>query len=270
MLKLELAREDYATAEKVEPSNAVAPIKQGHVNSFLGRFEDARRDYDRGMKIGKPQTRFSLANFMAFVHLHADQPREALAELHVYVKEIDASELSPAEKNTAKIFMLSNMATIAFHIGDREEARKLVEGLSKIFEASAASVDAPAVERRFEADIRLWQGYLAAYEDQPEAALAHANAYRALLEADKNPRKEQRLHALLGVIELRQKRFEKAIEYYRLADLESDVYSKYQLASALKAAGQGEEAKRLFKEVAEWSFNSVSYALVRRAAAAER
>jgi Tfp pilus assembly protein FimV len=55
----------------------------------------------------------------------------------------------------------------------------------------------------------------------------------------------------------------KAAAEYREADL-TDDYVRYQLALALEASGHAEDARRLFREVAEWNFNSVGFALSRR------
>ena len=46
------------------------------------------------------------------------------------------------------------------------------------------------------------------------------------------------------------------------------MYNKYHLALALDGAQQTHEARKLFKEVGEWSFNNVGYALVRKDALA--
>jgi hypothetical protein len=46
------------------------------------------------------------------------------------------------------------------------------------------------------------------------------------------------------------------------------MYSKYHLALALDGAQQKDEARKLFKEVGEWNFNNVGYALVRKDALA--
>jgi hypothetical protein len=52
------------------------------------------------------------------------------------------------------------------------------------------------------------------------------------------------------------------VEHYRSANL-ADEYTRYHLALALEGAGQTEEAKKIFAEVATFNFNSVGFALVR-------
>ena len=66
---------------------------------------------------------------------------------------------------------------------------------------------------------------------------------------------------------LEQGDYEKAVEHYRQANL-TVIYTKYHLAAALEGAGKKTEAREVYKEVAEWNFNSVGYALVRKDATA--
>ncbi|MFN2399219.1 MAG: hypothetical protein ABR543_11350 [Gemmatimonadaceae bacterium] len=66
-----------------------------------------------------------------------------------------------------------------------------------------------------------------------------------------------------GLIDLRQKNFQPAVEHYKQAN-EASEYVKYYLALALHGAGKTEEAKKLFQEVANYNFNSVEFALIRK------
>lgn len=75
-------------------------------------------------------------------------------------------------------------------------------------------------------------------------------------------------HALLGLIALLQKKHADAVKEYRQGDIKNNIYMKYHLALALDAVGQRDEARRLFKEVGEWNFNTVGFALVRKDALA--
>ena len=52
--RLEEARRYYQLALQLDPNDLTAPIKLGHVNSFLGQYDEARKDYDRGIAAGGP------------------------------------------------------------------------------------------------------------------------------------------------------------------------------------------------------------------------
>ena len=74
-------------------------------------------------------------------------------------------------------------------------------------------------------------------------------------------------HDLLGLISLSQKKYGEAVAEYRKADL-TNMYTKYHLALALQGAGQADEARKIFKEVGSWNFNSAGFALIRKDALA--
>ena len=91
---------------------------------------------------------------------------------------------------------------------------------------------------------------------------------RKLVADQKNPRRLENYHDLMGLIALKAKDYDKAIEHYGQAN-PNNMYSKYHLALAYESAGRMSEARELFREVANWNFNSVGYALVRKDAIAK-
>ncbi len=101
-----------------------------------------------------------------------------------------------------------------------------------------------------------------------DAAKATLEEHKALQEPVRNPTRFQAYHQILGEIALKQAKFDEAITHFKEAD-PTDMYVKYMLALAEEGAGNAEEAKRLFTEVANFNFNSVDYALVRRDAIAK-
>jgi hypothetical protein len=86
-----------------------------------------------------------------------------------------------------------------------------------------------------------------------------------LVAGENNPRKLEPYHELLGLIALRQKRYEQAVVEFRQADL-TQLHNKYHLAQALEATRATDEANRLYREVAFNNFNTVDFALLRREA----
>jgi len=69
----------------------------------------------------------------------------------------------------------------------------------------------------------------------------------------------------MGLLNLKQKKYKKAVEHYQKANL-NNMYIRYHLGLAYDGAGNNEEAKKVFKEVATFNFNSVGFALVRKEA----
>ena len=58
--------------------------------------------------------------------------------------------------------------------------------------------------------------------------------------------------------------YDEAVAHYEQADHANTMYVRYHLGLALAGAGQEDRAKTIFREVGEWNFNSVGFALVRK------
>src|SRR5213593_2216798 len=84
-----------------------------------------------------------------------------------------------------------------------------------------------------------------------------------LLEPDANPRKLEPMHQLKGFIALYQGKYEEAAGHLRQGN-PFDPYVKYQLAVATEGAGDVAQAKKLFREIADYNFNALGFALVRK------
>ena len=148
-----------------------------------------------------------------------------------------------------------------------DDAADILEMRASLLRQNADAVGTADYSAIQEANVAYWQGLLAARRGEFDTAKVLAKRNKELVEAQDNPRKMENYSDLMGLIELRQGNFEEAVEYYRGANLNT-MYTKYHLALALEGAGETQEAKDLFKEVADWNFNSVGYALVRKDALA--
>ena len=266
--ELEAAREAYSRALEVDPALSVAALKKGHIDSFLGRFEEARADYDLGIAGAEGSDRPNYANYRAFAWLHAGDPDAALAELHDLYESVDHMGLPADQVRATKIFTLDNAATVALHFGKVDAAEEILEERSRVVRSDALALGDESFSRRQEAGIALRSGRLAARRGEFDTARALAEQNHDLLAADSNPRRFEGYHGLLGQIALARGEFDAAVAQYEQANL-TVTYIRYQLAMALAGAGRAEEARELFQEVAEWNFNSVGFALVRRDALAQ-
>ena len=114
-----------------------------------------------------------------------------------------------------------------------------------------------------EANIAYFDGLAAARKGDLASARQLAKTNAGLVAEQNNPLKMQQYHDLMGLIELKDGNHAQSAKHYRQANL-NNIYTKYHLAMALDGAGEKDEAKRIYKEVAEFYFNSVGYALVRK------
>jgi tetratricopeptide (TPR) repeat protein len=263
--ELEKAREAYTKATKLDPTNGIAFLKKGHINSFLGNFDEARTDYQQGITVAQDQQKPTYANYKAFTYLHEGDAKSAIHALQKIFDSIENSSIPKHQQNGPRIFTLTNQATIALHHNMFDQAKKCLEQRSKYMREQAEVTGTPEAKRNQEATIILWEGLLAARKGDFKKAAKKAEENAKLLESDNNPRKLEGYHQLMGLLNLKQKKYEKAIEHYQKANL-NNMYIRYHLGLAYDGAGNNEEAKKIFKEVATFNFNSVGFALVRKEA----
>jgi len=262
MKDLEQARAAYTMATTKDPALAVAQLKKGHVNSFLGNYDEARADYDAALATADVSNRPSFSNYRAFVNIHAGDDQAAIDEMGEILASIDGLDIPEAQKPGNKTFTLTNMASVALHHDMTDKAEKILGKRAKVVRANAESVGDSDFSRQQEADILIWEGLLAARRGNYEEAAAKAEESRALVAEDSNPRKDEGYHGLMGYIALLEGSYPEAAEHYGQANPNA-VFTQYYLAAALEGAGNTEEAKALFKKVAEFNFNDVAFALVR-------
>src|SRR5207245_6102279 len=116
---------------------------------------------------------------------------------------------------------------------------------------------------RMRATIADCAGGWAARRGDDAAAQKQAAQSGELRAPDANPRKLEPMHQLEGFIALYQGKYREAAGHLKLGNT-LDPYVKYQLAVATEGAGDAAQAKRLFTEVAEYNFNTIGFALVRK------
>ena len=262
MNDLPAARAAYMAAVQKDSTLGVARLKVGHINSFLGNYADARASYDAALATAKEGNKVTYANYRAFTAVHAGDARAAIKELATAERSATRLGLPEHQIGGQRIFTLQNAAVIALHTGMQREAELIINQLRTVMRADAARVGDTAYTRQQEAQILFWESQLATRKGDFATAATKAEEHKKLVENDRNPRRLEAYHSLLGLIELRKGNHGAAVEHYRSANL-TDEYTRYHLALALEGAGQTEEAKKIFAEVATFNFNSVGFALVR-------
>lgn len=260
---LENARLEYTRMIELDAKNAGAFQQRGHVNSFIGKFEEARADYDKSISLGDPGQKATFPVYRAFVNVYAGQPAAAEQELDKVVAAIDSLDLP--DKANAKIFALDNQLAIALHNGHINVATRAVDGLRALWRQQQVSAT-PDFSTSRQANIVYVKGRLAAANGDYAGTRAKAEEYMKVVETSLNPRKNERAHELLGIADLVQKNYAAAAAHLAQAN-PNGSYITYQRALALEGAGQSEEAKTLFKRVADTNFNSVEIALIKADAA---
>lgn len=260
--RLEDARRYYQLALQLDPHDSTAPVKLGHVNSFLGNFDEARRNYDDGIRVAGGATAAFLGPFKAFTWVYQGEPKRAIAALDELVASIDGSGAAPDQRLNAKVLALTNAAQIALHYGLYDEAERALAQRAALSRENAKTVGTEAFTNIQESQIAFWDAQLAAYRGDYKRAAALAKKNADLVAGENNPRKMEPVHEVQGLIELRRKSYPKAVAELRLAD-QTQLHNKYLLAQALEGAGRKDEALKLYKEVSVNNFNTIDFALLR-------
>ena len=91
---------------------------------------------------------------------------------------------------------------------------------------------------------------------------------RQHLSSRKNPNQERAYNQTAGLLELGQKNYAKALEYFAKAD-PNDPYVWYYQAVASEGAGDNKSAAALYRKVGNWNqLDATGHAVVRERAAA--
>jgi tetratricopeptide (TPR) repeat protein len=268
MGELETARASYSSALEKDPGLGVAALKKGHINSFLGNFDEARGDYDIGIENASNFNKGTYAVYRAFVALHAGAPADAIAELVAIAEGAGELDVREDQKISIQMFALNQAASIALHHEMFDGLKKILAGLEGVRQQNIELVNDANFTRGQEATRLWWKARAAAWMGEIDAATATLEEHKVLQDPVRSPTRFQGYHQLLGEIALKQGNFAEAITHLEQANPGS-IYVKYLLASAQEGAGNAEEAKRLFTEVANFNFNSVGFALVRKDAMAK-
>jgi len=263
---LEAALVAYNQATDTDPDLAQAQLKKGHVNSFLGNFDDARTAFDAAIEAAEPENKAGFAPYRAFTSIHAGDIDAALDELEAVADNVEAMGTPADQVKGLKVFALTSEAIAALHTGRFDRAADCIARRNQLQMEIAEEVGTDDAHRLQKANCRLWDGLLAAHTGDMDAAVEQAEKIAVLVEDDDNPRKMEPYHYVMGMAYLKQGNNEKAAEHLRQANYENNMYIRFHLAEAEEGIGNLEQAKALYADVASYNFNSVNFALLRKEA----
>ncbi len=260
-LNLEKAREAYGKAMELGPGTSEPYYKKGHANTFLGNFEEARQNYIEG---GKHDVSHSGSiQFTAYTYLYNGDYQAAMKYLTDESAKLDANGDSKDKISVDKINCLDNCASVAMHNGDVARLKELItmmQPLSNEVGEQAGTNEAKLLQK---ANIIYWESIAASMEGNFDAAKAKAEEMKSTLDPVKDPNKLSGYEFSLGYMAMKQKNYAEAVDHFGKTYLPS-VYNRYWLAIANDGAGNKEKANALFKEISDFNFNTIDYALIRK------
>lgn len=260
---LEGARTAYEQAAELDPTGS-ALQQLGHVNSFLGAYDEARADYDQAIARAEGNAKATYGTWRAFVALHEGNPQAAIDEMNALVDAVDAMGLP--EPVGVKIGILGQIQLIAVHNGLLAQAENANTRREELVRQEIAEVGTDSFRRNAEADLVFRKGMVAAFAGDADAANAGAREMMALLEPENDPRKNEAAHELMGMASFNQGDWEGALAHLRQGN-QNNVYNQYLRARANEEAGNDEQARRLYQGLADNYFNNVFTAMLHSEAA---
>ncbi|MCZ7556380.1 MAG: tetratricopeptide repeat protein [Bacteroidia bacterium] len=266
-VELEKARDAYAKAAELDASSSVALSKKGHVETFLGNYDAARADFESAaQKTSRWQA--GPKNMATFTWLYAGDAKAALAANEAVIAALptlisDTDQLDQAMLNTYANRCYIAADTRAFDIAEQAYAKH-----AEIARTIAAALQNPMFVKYTESNLALLEGHMLARKGELAAAAALADKAERELQGTNDPRAMNGVHFLRGLVAHLSGKQQDAIGHFTPISNEM-IEARYYAALAHEALGEKEQALKLYKEVVDWNFNDIQYALVRSKAVAK-
>ena len=264
--KLEEAAQSYTREAELNATDGSGLQQRGHVNTFFGRYSEARADYAAAVNLSDGIVRTSFEFYQAYVSLHEGKPAQAMQEFEAVYNSIEIGKTEAALD--MQTFAAAQEITIAFHNRMMPELKRATQRFIEHNRAISTEVGTPDYARSAQAFEALLPGYAALLEGDNDAARIAAADYMRIREADRAGNKDFPAHELLGYIALEEKKYEEALREFGKADIDN-MMTEYYKGLALEGLGRTDEAQKIFERVTTWYFNSLELAVVRHDALAK-
>lgn len=264
-VQLEKALEAYTKAVEVDPSHPVGYAKKGHADTFLGNYDVARADFEEAMQHSEGTGKISGANFGVYTYVYAGDFAAALNANAAVMQNIPQMIEDEGAQKQAMSICYEDRCKIAAAAGEFDIARDAFDAYADLRSSIAEAMNMPEFEGYSQADLAELEGWIHAMEGDYDAALASAEASAEHLAFSKSPRKLEGVHLLKGYIALQQGDAAAALEHFAQSN-EDWITVTFYTARAEEALGNMDKAMQLYREVAEWNFNGIDYALIRNKA----
>jgi tetratricopeptide (TPR) repeat protein len=266
-MRLEEARGEYTRALMLKKDSYTAYIKRGHALTFIGLYDEARKDFVRATELGIGLAKARAANYRTFTWLYAGQLTDALRENTAVLSSLpllgfdEQIDFQPYMDTWHYRFLMSVEAR-AF-----DDATAALAQYARFARAIAAQVGTTNYTQTTESEIAILEGRLALRRGEYIVARGHADRSFDFLRKVRSARKHENTELLIGQIALAQKSYGSALEHLHQANQDL-IQVKFHRAIALEQLGRESEAQELYRQVADLDFNDIEYALIREKAIA--
>jgi tetratricopeptide (TPR) repeat protein len=246
----------YQKALEVNQNFVASHVGIASNYNFLGEHQKAREQLETLLKIARNNGERRAAHFaMVVSYVDEGNYEQALNELTVMYNIARETNDAPAMAGD-----LANMGNILYEMEKFDEAQKNYDMSVKTIRESGLEKEVIDNAERFylynTGRVALKKGNLKLSKDKCEQFMAAASEV-------KNTFQLWLAHELEGIIALREKEYEKAIEELNQAN-QQNPYTFYRIAMVYEKIGDAEKAQKFYERAAtDNTLNSLNYAFIR-------
>jgi tetratricopeptide (TPR) repeat protein len=253
----------YGKALAIDPAFLTSYRGIGNNHAYKGDYAKARESYQRMFDKAQDDGTRDLA-LVSTMNSYLAEGNTATA------LEVNERRRALAEKAgdvPSQIGIQTAAGMILIEAGKLDDAAKRFEEADRLRDDKSLPA-ALSENRRFGKMMNRTRLLIA--RDDFGTAKTQLDELRQYLDARKNPNQERGYNAAVGLFELKQKNYAKAIEAFAKADPD-DPYVWYFKAMAHEGAGDPKTATTLYQKVSEWNqLDATGHAIVSRRAVARR
>jgi tetratricopeptide (TPR) repeat protein len=253
------AEETYTKAILSDPESAGALMKRGHARTLLSEYETARADFDHAAKLDANPV--AAKQYYAYTYLYEGMPGKAFQELSGFAD--NAGGTDEAAKVNAQMAYLGNAALIALHMGDVSKLESVNQKLGPLRTRNALIIGTKEAEIEARSGEIYWNALVKLLRKDLNEAKSLASQLKLNVEPLNNPRKYEAHEFLTGFISYHEGDFTGATEHIAKAN-PSNIYHRYWLARSFESGGKKDKATSIYKELADYNFNSIANAIVKK------
>ena len=253
-LMWDLALQSYSKAITLDPTSSIAYAKRGYVNIYQGYFDDARNDWKLANEL-KEGSMISDPFQSVVSYLYGSNGQVVAPELAMITQDNHTNgNRHPLEAPEDDHYFCCTVISMKHGVcvspyGDISEQEALKRELTQESIAPRPQM--------VTANITFLESVHALMQDDFEMATLKAKQHALIIAPDLKPQKLQVYNYLMGLIDLKQKRYSQAVDHYRKSDL-NNACVKYELGLAYDALGEWKNAQELFDQVSKYSFGAIN------------
>ncbi len=256
-LNLDQARVSYGKAIKLDPDCDVAYAKRGYINAYLGCLNDARSDWQMAGKLSKKQSNERNSRDQSGLSYMYSVNGKFIPGESIVVGDINMGKKTinhPLEAPEMDHYFCCTVISMLHGV--------YVSPFGKISGCRALqrefSIESKAPDNILcDANLTFIESIHALQMNDFELSAQKAKEYSIRIDPDKNPQKPEVFNYLMGLINLKQEHYGKAVECYLKSDL-NNACVKYELGLAYDGLGKWDKAREMFNSVSNCKFTGTS------------